>query len=92
MRSLINRVEIESEGEINGYFTIHLDDGRTLTGWSCGQEPIEMDDDVVLDEETHSFLMELWFNIDVSMDNNYSRLFSTWTRQDGQSETTVEEV
>ena len=87
----IVKIEIESEGEHNGYFTLHFKDGSTRSGWSCDQGSIEMDDELPLPEDLHNDLMDLWFEMDID-DHYEGRHFSTWTPETGLGPTTRREV
>jgi hypothetical protein len=86
----IVKVEIESEGEINGFFTIHYKDGSIRSGWSCDQGSIEMDDGEGIDQSISTGLMDLWFGMDIPEEDNDHRFFSTWTPEKGLSPTTEE--
>ena len=83
----IIKVEIESEGDVNGFFTIFYKDGSIRSGWSCGQGSIEMDDEVGIDESINNGLMDLWFKMEIPENDMEQRFFSTWTPKDGLSST-----
>jgi hypothetical protein len=61
----IFKIEIESEGETNGFFKILMKDGKEYSGWSCDQGSIEMDIGIRLSPWMNNLLMELWFSMDI---------------------------
>lgn len=71
------QIEIESEGDVNGFFKIEFEDGKKMGGWSCDQGSIEMDeDDQELTDDQHSILFHLWNRMDIP-DNDYDHRFFT---------------
>ena len=92
MISDITKIEIESEGDINGFFTIHYNDGSVRTGWSCDQGSIEMDDEEDLDDDLHNLCMDQWFAMDIDPEDMNYRYRATWTKDNGLGATTSEEV
>ena len=83
---LITKVEIESEGEINGLFIVSYVNGSVQQYWSCDQGFIEDEKGNKVSEELNKFLMDLWF----AMDFSYVRFFANWTSENGLSKTTGE--
>lgn len=72
------KLEIESEGEHNGYFTLHFDDGSVQGGWSCDQGSIEWDDDnFEPTDDDYNLCFDMWFKMDID-DSFEGRHFSTW--------------
>ena len=87
----ITKIVIESEGDVNGFFTVHFEDGTKQGGWSCDQGSIEWDDDKFdPDYEVGSLCMDLWFQMDIDDQNYECRQHATWTPTTGLSETTNE--
>lgn len=70
---MINKILIESEGDVNGFFTLIHKDGTKRGGWSCDQGSIEMDDDQEISDEEHQLCFDLWFSMDIDNDNYDSR-------------------
>jgi len=91
MRDQVALILIESEGEHNGFFTIHFKDGTIREGWSCDQGGIEMDDDEPLESDVSGLCFESWFAMDID-DEYEGRHFATWTLADGLGPTTQEAV
>lgn len=90
--SKIVRIDIESEGETNGFFTIRYDDGSVRKGWSCDQGSIEMDDEGELSDEESKACFDAWFSMPLDDDDFTSRAFAHWTPEGGMSAVTWEDV
>lgn len=86
MKSIVF-IYIESEGDINGFFTIAYSDGTIKTGWSCDQGGIEEDDDVPFTPIEQELCFNAWFDMDFSKDNNDCRLCATWDPKNGLGQT-----
>ena len=92
MISDVTKIEIESEGNVNGFFSIHYNDGSVRTGWSCDQGSIEVDDEGELDDDLHNLCMDQWFAMDIDPEDMNHRWCATWTKDNGLGATTSEEV
>ena len=77
--SNINRVYIDSEGDVNGSFILHYKDGTIRHYWSCDQGSLEVSDDGEYDLLPHEQckLFDMWFSMDIDPDHPdyYSKSF-----------------
>jgi hypothetical protein len=66
-------IRIESEGDVNGFFTLISDDRSKRSGWSCDQGSIEMDDEEKISDEESELCFQLWFSMELDPENYDSR-------------------
>jgi hypothetical protein len=83
----IKFIYIESESDVNGFFTISYSDGTIKSGWSCDQGSIESDNDDLFTEEEQELCFNAWFGMDFSEDDKENRLVAVWDPKRGLSKT-----
>lgn len=75
----ISKIDMESEGDQNGFFSIILKDKTTYDGWSCGQGSFtELETDEQVPEWINNLLFDLWHRMPCDEEGD-DRTFASFT-------------
>lgn len=81
---MITKILIESEGDVNGFFTLISKDGTKRKGWSCDQGSIEMDDEQEISKEDEALCFDMWFSMELDPEIYDSRQCGEFELVDGK--------